>query len=85
MTRTAMTAPAGPGRCSACRATSPGSRTGTEPWSVWDICCAFADQYEKMYEDPERHGVWSHDLTDLWIERLVYFPQERLLYAWIGS
>jgi hypothetical protein len=59
--------------------------TGTEPWSVWDICCAFADQYEKMYEDPERHGVWGHDLTDLWIERLVYFPQERLLYAWIGS
>jgi hypothetical protein len=59
--------------------------TGTEPWSVWDICCAFADQYEKLFEDPERHGVWGHDLTDLWIERLMYFPEERLLYAWIGS
>ncbi len=59
--------------------------TGTEPWSVWDICCAFADQYEKLYEDPERHGAWGHDMGDLWIERLVYYPEERLLYAEIGS
>jgi hypothetical protein len=59
--------------------------TGAEPWSVWDICCAFADQYEKLYEDPERYGAWGHDLADLWIERLVYFPEERLLYAEIGS
>jgi hypothetical protein len=60
-------------------------RTGNEPWSVWDICCAFADQYEKIFEDPERYGIWGHDLMDLWIERLVYFPEERLLYAHIGS
>src|SRR5262249_51886020 len=34
---------------------------GEEPWSVWDICCAFADQYARIYEQSEKYGVWGHD------------------------
>jgi hypothetical protein len=59
--------------------------TGSSPWSLWDICCAFADQYDKIYEHPERYGIWGHDLTDLWIERLVYYPEERLIHPFVGS
>jgi len=58
---------------------------GEEPWSLWDICCAFADQYAKIYETPERYGVWGHDITDLWIEKLIYFPEQRLIYPLMGS
>ncbi|HEY7154705.1 MAG TPA: hypothetical protein VH575_12155 [Gemmataceae bacterium] len=58
---------------------------GEEPWSLWDICCAFADQYAKIYETPESYGVWGHDITDLWIEGLAYYPKERLIYALMGS
>lgn len=58
---------------------------GEEPWSLWDICCAFADQYAKIYETPERYGVWGHDITDLWIENLIYFPEQRLIYPLMGS
>jgi len=59
--------------------------TGQDPWSLWDICCAFADQYAKIYEQPARHGVWGHDLADLWIEGLVYYPEEQLIYPLMGS
>ncbi|HTU90437.1 MAG TPA: hypothetical protein VMF69_10210 [Gemmataceae bacterium] len=58
---------------------------GEEPWSLWDICCAFADQYAKIYETAERYGIWGHDITDLWIERLVYYPEQRLIYPFMGS
>lgn len=58
---------------------------GEEPWSLWDICCAFADHYAKIYASPERYGVWGHDIDDLWIERLVYFPDQRLIYPLMGS
>jgi hypothetical protein len=58
---------------------------GEEPWSLWEICCAFADQYAKIYESPERYGVWGHDMTDLWIEGLTYYPKKRLIYALMGS
>jgi hypothetical protein len=58
---------------------------GEEPWSVWDICCAFAEQYARIYEQPEKYGVWGHDLTDLWIERLLYFPKKKLIYPHVGS
>jgi hypothetical protein len=58
---------------------------GEEPWSVWDICCAFAEQYARIYEQPERYGIWGHDLSDLWIERLLYFPEKRLIYPHVGS
>lgn len=58
---------------------------GEEPWSVWDICCAFAEQYARIYEQPEKYGIWGHDLTDLWIERLLYFPEKRLIYPHVGS
>lgn len=58
---------------------------GEEPWSLWDICCAFADQYAKIYEKPQRYGVWGHDITDLWIEGLTYYPEQRLIYALMGS
>ncbi len=56
-----------------------------ELWPLWDICCAFADQYDRIYEHPERYGVWGHDLTDLWIEKLTYYPEERLIEAFISS
>jgi hypothetical protein len=60
--------------------------TGSDDlWSLWDICCAFAEQYDRIYEHPEHYGVWGHDLTDLWIERLMYYPEERLIDAFIGS
>jgi len=58
---------------------------GQGPWSVWNICCAFAEQYARIYEQPEKYGVWGHDLTDLWIERLLYFPEKRLIYPHVGS
>jgi hypothetical protein len=58
---------------------------GEEPWSIWDICCAFADQYARIYEQPEKYGIWGHDLSDLWIERLFYFPEKRLIYPHVGS
>ena len=58
---------------------------GEEPWSVWDVCCAFAEQYARIYEQPERYGVWGHDLSDLWIERLLYFPEKKLIYPHMGS
>jgi hypothetical protein len=58
---------------------------GEEPWSVWDICCAFADQYAVIYEHPQRYGIWGHDLTDLCLERLLFFPEKKLIYPHIGS
>ncbi len=59
--------------------------TGNRPWDVWDICVAIADQYALIYESPDAHGVWGHDITDLWIESLWYYPQERLIHPHIGS
>jgi hypothetical protein len=58
---------------------------GKEPWLIWDICCAFAEQYARIYEHPRRHGVWGHDIGDLWLEGLIYFPKEKLIHAYIGS
>jgi hypothetical protein len=58
---------------------------GEEPWSVWDVCCAIADQYARIYEEPDRYGVEGHDLGDLWIEGLYYYPEKRLIYPHIGS
>lgn len=58
---------------------------GDAPWSIWDICCAFADQYARIYEEPDKWGVDMHDLSDLYIERLLYFPEKRLIYPQIGS
>jgi hypothetical protein len=58
---------------------------GEEPWSVWDICCAIADQYARIYEEPDRYGVEGHDLGDLWIEGLCYYPEKQLIYPHIGS
>ncbi|HYT95583.1 MAG TPA: hypothetical protein VEL76_43085 [Gemmataceae bacterium] len=58
---------------------------GEEPWSLWEICCAFADQYLRIYEEPDKYGVSGHDLTDLWIEGLLYYPEKQLIYAHIGS
>jgi hypothetical protein len=58
---------------------------GEAPWNVWDICCAFADQYARIYEQAERFDVWGHDLSDLWIERLFYYPERRLIYPGVGS
>jgi hypothetical protein len=56
-----------------------------EPWSIWYICCAFADQYMRIYEHPERYGVWGHGLSDLWIEGLTYYPDYQLIDAKMGS
>src|SRR5262249_24794551 len=40
--------------------------TGVSPWNVWDICCAFSDRYMKLYEQPEKYGIWGSDLSSLW-------------------
>jgi ASC-1-like (ASCH) protein len=58
---------------------------GEEPWELWEICCAFADQYARIYEEPEKYGIWGHDMTDLWIERLLYYPEKQLIYPHVGS
>jgi hypothetical protein len=58
---------------------------GDEPWSVWDVCCAIADQYARIYEEPDKYGIEGHDLGDLWIEGLLYYPEKRLIYPHIGS
>jgi hypothetical protein len=55
------------------------------PWDVWDICCAFADQYLKLYERPEQYGCWGADLSSLWIENLIYYPEHQLIYPQVGS
>jgi hypothetical protein len=55
-----------------------GGSTGA-PWDVWDICCAFADRYLKLYECPEQYGIWGADLSSLWIEDLVYYPDHQLI------
>jgi hypothetical protein len=59
--------------------------TGQEPWSLWDVWTAFADQYGRIYEQPDRYGVWGHDMDDLWIERMFYYPDRRLVYPYVGS
>jgi hypothetical protein len=56
-----------------------------KPWYRWHILTAFSDQYARIYEDPARFGVWGHDLEDLWIEGLSYFPAKRLIYPTIDS
>jgi hypothetical protein len=58
---------------------------GPEPWSLWDVCCAFADQYVRIYEHPGRYGVWGHDLSDLAITGLTYYPDHELIDADISS
>jgi hypothetical protein len=58
---------------------------GPEPWSLWDICRAFADQYARIYQEPERYGVWGHDLQDLSIDGLVYYEQEQFIFPLVSS
>jgi hypothetical protein len=58
---------------------------GKPPWYLWDILTAFADEYVRIYQQPARYGVWGHDLSDLWIERLFYYPERRLIYPFVGS
>jgi hypothetical protein len=57
----------------------------SEMWYLWDILSAFSDQYARIYEDAERFGVWGHDLDDLWIDRLFYYPQKQLIYPYLSS
>jgi hypothetical protein len=60
--------------------------TGHEPWNIWDICCNFADQYHRILGAPRRLGGRRVGVpSNLWIERLTYYPAERLIYPWIGS
>jgi hypothetical protein len=59
--------------------------TGYEPWNIWDICCAFADQYDRILGVPRRLGGRRVGVpTNLWIERSTYYPPERLIYMRIG-
>jgi hypothetical protein len=57
----------------------------SEMWYLWDILTAFSDEYARIYEDAETFRVWGHDLDDLWIERLLYYPQRQLIYPFVGS
>jgi hypothetical protein len=59
---------------------------GYEPWAIWAICCAFADQYDRILGVPRRLGGLRVGVpNDLWIERLTFYPPDRLIYPWIGS
>ncbi len=49
------------------------------------ICAFIADAYSHVYANAASFGVSLHDLSDLVIEDLVYYPAERLLYPHIGS
>ena len=51
--------------------------------SVHGVACA--PSLADLPEAPDAVGVSLHDITDLYIERLVYFPKERLIYPHIGS
>lgn len=57
----------------------------SDMWYLWDILAAFSDQYDRIYERAEEFGVWGHDLDDLWIDRLIYYPQRQLIYPFISS
>ena len=54
-------------------------------WDYASICGAISDAYIAIYEKPERYGVSMHDITDLVIEGLHYYPGEKLIYPVIGS
>lgn len=58
---------------------------GPEPWSLWRICCAFAEQYVRIYNHPDRYGVWGHDMADLSITGLTYYPDHLLIYPGMSS
>jgi hypothetical protein len=59
---------------------------GCEPWDIWAICCAFADQYDRILGAARRLGGRRVGVpSNLWIERLTYYPRERLIHPWIGS
>src|SRR5262249_44441397 len=54
-------------------------------WNLSEILDAFADQYHMIYENPRRFGVTGHDLSNLWIEQLKYYPSKKLIYPYIGT
>jgi hypothetical protein len=54
-------------------------------WNLSEILEAFADQYHMIYENPRRFGVSGHDLSNLWIEQLKYYPSKKLIYPYIGT
>lgn len=58
---------------------------GKAPWSLWHICCAFAGQYVRIYNHPDRYGVWGHDMADLSITGLTYYPDHKLIFPGISS
>jgi hypothetical protein len=52
---------------------------------IVEICDAIVRQYALIYRTPERYGVWGHDMSDLIVEGLLYYPDENLIYAAMGS
>jgi hypothetical protein len=58
---------------------------GSNDWELWDVFCAFADQYALIYEQPQRYGVRDHDFSDLWLELLYYYPDRNVIYPFVGS
>ncbi len=58
---------------------------GSDDWELWDVFCAFADQYASIYEQPRRYGVWGHDFSDLWIELLYFYPERNVIHPFVGS
>lgn len=58
---------------------------GEHGWYLWDILTAFSDQYAKIYENPGQYEIWGHDLDDLWIEQLHYYPSKKLIHPLVGS
>jgi hypothetical protein len=58
---------------------------GPQPWPLQDVCAAFADQYLKIYEQPDAFGIEFHDIADLCIECMYYVPHKGILYPSIGT
>lgn len=57
----------------------------TPMWSLDGICNAIVDAYEDVYGHPEEFGIWGHDMGDLVIEELVWYPDLNVLVPGMGS
>lgn len=39
--------------------------------SIGKFLLAIAKEYKEIYRAPKKHGIWGHDITDLYFERVT--------------
>lgn len=54
-------------------------------WTLQQICAAVQNDYKKIYDRPNRYGIWGHGIGDLVIESIQYNPRNRKVILGIGS